>query len=505
MCTNILTFFFVFISVMHMYAQDTNYVQYYYADSTISSEGYMKNGKPTGYWKNYYPNGTVKSIGKRTDFKLDSVWNFYTENGQLSQKITYEHGTKNGYEFTYTSTRDTNFLRSKVFYSNNVRQNNALFYDSEGNVLRTVPYKDNIKQGIGYEFSHDSVVKSIIEYSHDTIVSRQNVNRYNEKGEKTGTWVEFYPNGNKKIESNYYKDSLQGVYKMYDIHENIERIGKYNKDSLMFSSKYSYDFTEPKEKITYNDDSTYITFKGQYTHNDIPIGIHRYYSSDGSIDSCVLYDSTGTLLGTGVMKENGNKVGTWTYYYPNGIISAKGNYVSNVKNGTWTYYYPSEAVKQTGVYNSGKETGEWKWYFKSGKLKQVDNYNNGKKNGFTYQYNSSGTRIVEGSFVDGLKNGTWIIRVGDIEQKGTYVYGEKDGTWIHTYVSNGNVRFKGSFFNTKAHGKHIYYYENGSIERIERYDNGIPIKQWHYYDEHSNHVYTRFFKNGKEIQIMYMH
>ena len=41
------------------------FMQYRYENGTVSSEGYLKDGKPDGYWKTYHPNGKLKSEGNR--------------------------------------------------------------------------------------------------------------------------------------------------------------------------------------------------------------------------------------------------------------------------------------------------------------------------------------------------------------------------------------------------------------------------------------------------------
>ncbi len=62
---------------------EDGYKIFTYPDGKISSEGYIKNGKPDGYWKSYFENGKIKSEGNRKDFELDSCWKFYNEDGTL--------------------------------------------------------------------------------------------------------------------------------------------------------------------------------------------------------------------------------------------------------------------------------------------------------------------------------------------------------------------------------------------------------------------------------------
>ncbi len=61
--------------------QKDGFVQFFYPNGQISSEGTMRDGKPDGYWTTYYVTGIKKSEGKRTNFLLDSIWTFYNNEG----------------------------------------------------------------------------------------------------------------------------------------------------------------------------------------------------------------------------------------------------------------------------------------------------------------------------------------------------------------------------------------------------------------------------------------
>ena len=71
---------------------DSSFVQIFYPNGQLSSEGTMKKEKPDGYWRSFYITGVIKSEGKRTNFLLDSIWNFYNQAGELSQDISYKLG-----------------------------------------------------------------------------------------------------------------------------------------------------------------------------------------------------------------------------------------------------------------------------------------------------------------------------------------------------------------------------------------------------------------------------
>ncbi len=67
------------------------------------------------------------------------------------------------------------------------------------------------------EYDKDGNVISLLEYNNDYLVSREKINRTDNKGLKQGDWKEFYPDGVIKIEKTFKDDLLHGYYKEYDI------------------------------------------------------------------------------------------------------------------------------------------------------------------------------------------------------------------------------------------------------------------------------------------------
>jgi len=480
-----------------VYSQ-SEYKIYYYSDTIKSSEGLLVDGKPDGYWKNYYVNGNLKSIGKRSNFKLDSVWNFYTTDGFLDKTISYFEGNKNGFYTEYYPSHDSVLIKYQILYVNDLREGDAQYFDITGKLLKTIPFKNDKKDGQGFEYS-DSLVSTVTWYENNNLLSQQSINRTNKEGKKYGTWMDFHANGNLKTESNYVDGQLNGLYKLFDTHQRLLRVGHYQEDSLLYSSQAMVDFEEPFEKSEYYNDST-LKYRGAYK-DVLPIGIHRFYNKNGTIDSCFLYDNLGTFLGKGVMLDNGQKIGFWTFYYPSGKKKESGNFVEDMKSGNWKFFYETGELKQEGIYLRNKPTSVWKWYFKTGELKKEEEYAGGKRNGLSIQYDITGKKVAEGMYVDGKEHGQWTIKTGDIIEKGLYNYGSKEKLW-QSHFTNGQLQFKGFYFNTKPHKKHQYFYDNGKLEHDEYYKLGKPVKKWEYYNRDGELLYTIYYKNGKEYKIV---
>ncbi len=116
-------------------------------------KGYLKDNKPVGYWKSYYITGVLKSEGKWLNNKLDSIWIFYDQVGDTIEKINYYLGQKNGYQYKFYKTDNSkNKIFSKELYVNGKRNDKSYFYYENGNVKKLIPYVNDKKQGIGFEY-----------------------------------------------------------------------------------------------------------------------------------------------------------------------------------------------------------------------------------------------------------------------------------------------------------------------------------------------------------------
>ncbi len=134
----------------------------YYPNSSVLSEGYMKEGKPEGYWKTYYTTGVIKSEGNRKNFQLDSVWIFYNSTGDTLRKINYLFGKKNGYSFEYYTDRSKpeliGIMKSKELLVNDIREGMAYYFYNSGRLKEEMNYINNKPDGRSIEYAEDDVM-----------------------------------------------------------------------------------------------------------------------------------------------------------------------------------------------------------------------------------------------------------------------------------------------------------------------------------------------------------
>ena len=492
---------FVFITGIVMAQVNENLQEGYhifkYPNGSISSQGLIKSGKPEGFWKSYYVTGVKKSEGKRTNFLLDSIWVFFDQTGDTTEKINYLYGKRNGWSYKYKKDRSNGlFIWSKELYAGDLKEGTAFFYFPDGKIQQTVTYFKGKKEGLSKEFDRNGSIISLLEYNNDYLISRERINRIDNKGLKQGEWKEFYPNGAIKTEKTFKDDLMHGYYKEYDSRGKLTITMLYDNGSIVKSRVED----EPDIEITNRyDDAGKLIYSGPY-RNKIPVGIHREYGADGKVQNAFIYNDNGLLLSEGIVDESGNYNGKWKDLFQDGKIMAEGQYTENRRSGIWKFYNSSGKVEQTGSYNNGRPDGLWKWYYENGSLLREEEYFQGQRDGAFTEYSLAGEIISRGQYTDGEKNGDWKYKVGDITEEGKYIIGLKDGIW-KSYYSDGKLRFKGNFSQGNPEGSQNYYYENGKFKEEQFFKMGLREKTWKKYDEEGNQLLTIGYKNDTEVSI----
>ncbi len=479
-------------------SENLNYKEFYYTNGKIASRGYLKNDKPTGYWISYYITGIKKSEGKWNNNKLDSTWIFYDQLGDTTEKISYYLGLKNGYHYQFFRIEGLkNKIKSKELYLNDKRNSKSIEYYNNGVIKKTIPFVDDQKHGLGFEYDKNENIITITRYRNNKIIVQEYINRNNADGEKEGVWKEFYENGNLKEEKNYIDGKLNGYYKIYNEEGKLLNALKYKDGKVDLESKDNELSIEIKEE--YDNDGNLI-YQGSYNKN-IPIGIHQYFNKDGNVIKSKTYNIYGKVIAEGIVLLNGKEDGDWIYYHKNGKKSAIGKYNKGKKQGKWTYYYKNGKVQQVGSYASDKLTGLWSWYYETGELLKEEYYIYGELDGEVIEYTELGNIISKGNYIEGYKEGKWLYIVGDQKNQGKYVTDYKDGKWESYYIEEDKLSFEGRYVQGNPDGKHVYYYPNGQIKEERYYEEGQKVRSWSKYNERGDLVVVVQYKEGNIYKI----
>ena len=57
----------------------------------------------------------------------------------------------------------------------------------------------------------------------------QDINRTDSKGRRQGTWMDFYPNGQKRYEGEFKNDKCKGTFRYYDEQGNLQATNEFDK------------------------------------------------------------------------------------------------------------------------------------------------------------------------------------------------------------------------------------------------------------------------------------
>ncbi len=498
----------VFVGISAIRAQDIDpngINRFYYPNGNVSAEGNMRDGQPDGYWKNYYEDGTLKSEGNRLYFLLDSIWKFYNPDGQLISEITYRQDKKNGYTFTHDfyyneDSAKIYYQSSKELYLNGSREGISYYYDIDGYQKFSFLYKLDKRSGEGKEFDKNSVVITLFSYYNGYLVETIRINRKDDNGVKQGRWIEFYSNGNKKTESNYFNGKLHGIYREYELNGKLLSEKKYVNGELYVPKEEDEIKLKAEIKKSYFPDGK-LQYEGAFVDN-IPVGIHKEYNQQGKLATAKEYTGEGELLGEGLFDEKGQRTGLWKLYdqYFN-YYFGEGNYVNGLKDGKWIFYYPNGSTELEGYYMSGKPDREWLWQYPGGTKKRDEVYLDGKREGPYTEYDSLENVILKGTYFDDAKVGEWIYQVGDILEKGSYELDEKIGVWKHYYYDTNRLRFTGAYKNGDEEGTHKWFYPDGKVELIGDYRIGKKQKDWKKYSEDGSLYMTYTYRNDELVKI----
>ncbi|HPE55632.1 MAG TPA: hypothetical protein P5514_04635 [Bacteroidales bacterium] len=464
------------------------YNEFYYPNGQVSSEGMMRDGKPDGYWKTYYENGVLKSEGNRKNFELDSIWTFYSDSGNVVLQISYLDGKKNGIRRTIQKDEivEENFV-------DDVKQGYTYFYYPNGALWKQINFLDGLEEGIGKEFSkNDGRVTKLMYYKKGFITDIENINRIDRAGMKQGKWKYFYDDGNLWKEGEYKNDLKNGYFKEYSRDGVLLSTAKYEDGVLQEDVAELAKLDIKREYYPNGNVKIVASYNG-----DVPQGVRREYSPEGDITAGYVFQN-GTIIGEGIINEEGIKNGLWKEFYPNGALKSLGMYDHGKKQGEWKYYHPNGQLEQVGSYNKdGKADGFWTWYYPTGDVLREETYFNGMIDGHSVEYAEDGSVIAEGDYVEDYRDGKWTFNYGDHNSEGEYLDGMRHGKWKN-YYNDGTLSFSGDFIEDNPNGQHTWYWPSGIKKTEGKYIMGLEDGEWVKYNEDGSILITIYYEAGIE-------
>ena len=188
----------------------------YFENGKVYYTGIFVNGKEEGLWKRWFENGKPEIQGCFHDGKMDSVWKEWFSNGILKYEINYKNNLKNGV---------------------------VIYYDETGQKTSIQTFKDGVLHGKFTQFNETGIPVIDGSYLYDKKDGEwlyrqadQKILRkeYYKNGRPSGTWQEFYPNGNPQSQKSFNKNGvLEGKFIKYD------RYGKVTYEAVYTDGKLS--------------------------------------------------------------------------------------------------------------------------------------------------------------------------------------------------------------------------------------------------------------------------
>ncbi len=313
---------------------------------------YSGRGEKMGKWIEYYPNSKkIKEEGNYSNGKRNGLFKIFNKKGQLERVETYKNGIlqeENGDEILDLKKEigENGKIKSIGSYANGKKQGIFREYNSNGEIISSSVYKDDVRVGEG-----------VITGS----------------GKYEGTWKLFYPTGELRAEGEYLSGDKEGKWNYFFITGELEQKGNYKKNLPSGEWVWYFKSKEIKRK--------------EYYRRGREDGESMEYDEEGEIVNSGNYIDglrTGAwFLTIGDYEEKGEfiddeKEGEWEgTYKKTGQIYFEGEYSLGVPIKKHIYYFPNGIRKSEGKHEGGERNGDWKFYNEDGTIRLIIRYTNG--------------------------------------------------------------------------------------------------------------------------------
>lgn len=172
------------------------------------------------------------------------------------------------------------------------------------------------------------------------------------------------------------------------------------------------------------------------------------------------------------------RIGTWTWFHPNGRKSEEKTYVNDTLQGVATYWHDNGQISERGDYSKRRAVGIWKKWHPNGQLADSTFYDDGKAEGVSLQWHPN----------------------GQLYSREIYDHGEPVG--IHRkWYEDGTLEAESRDRSNGAPSTWTWYDRAGRMTAIETYANG-GISHPIYYEPdgttHSDTARARWYGNAVE-------
>jgi antitoxin component YwqK of YwqJK toxin-antitoxin module len=191
-----------------------------------------------------------------------------------------------------------------------------------------------------------------------------------------------------------------------------------------------------------------------------------------------------------------------------------------LRQGKWARNYANGRPMYEGFFKNDKPVGDWIRYHEGGQVKAKIKYATGSDSAFAQLYEQGGKKVAEGVFLDEKREGKWTFFSGDVKiseeefkgglkhgvsrrfypsgeelEESEWQNGQQEGSY-RVFFKDGSPYLQCKFSNGSRNGLCLSYFQNGRVEMESFYINNLRDKEWNYFDENGNLLYTLKYDRG---------
>jgi len=183
-------------------------------------------------------------------------------------------------------------------------------------------------------------------------------------------------------------------------------------------------------------------------------------------------DSQGKLIYQATFKDD-KPVGEMKRFHSNGKLNAVMNFTEGTDESDVQLFDEREKLIAKGKYLGQKKIGEWTYLLDS-KVISTETYLNGQKNGISKRFYKTGELLEESTWQNDKLNGIYRS------------YFQDGKTFMECMYSKGN---RNGTFKT--------WFPNSTLELDANFTNDTRDKDWKYFNESGELLYTLKYELGK--------
>lgn len=378
----------------------------YFVDGTVKEFYTFQGGLKTGPFEERTANGVLSVGGAFNKGKKDGIWEFYRFDGVLEKRVGYQTDSLHGVYLVMANEKDTLTYGT---YENGLKTNNWKWFTEEGKLDMEGYFQKGKQDSTWHYYFSNGQLSYIAQYDNDL---------------RTGNWTYYYPNGALYRTGSYQQDLRSGRWQTWYEDSTLLMDGQYLNGKEEGEWLNYWENGRIKDKATYHQgklDGPWASYspegvlkvKGSYKA-DYKVGEWTSYFNNGRIKEkqhYKVFTQKNVADGIAIMglKETSSDFhGSYESYSQIDFqIKETGKYYHGMKHGTWTNYYPGGVVPTiVSQYRYGRLHGVFKQYDRYGRIVYEIHYKHGLKDGPFYVFNENGQLISKKMFKNGTELGS---------------------------------------------------------------------------------------------------